>query len=509
MKVERTLTAVRTDAKSAWGVCVPLSSAKSIASVVIDAGDGLQPSLQLDGPGSSPGGSVVVGVLWGRSMSYRAIAAALALEDVSVGERLVAFSLASYAGRDHLAWPAVRTAAARAGLGRRQFLNARDRLLDRGLIALEDDERGASAVRRVRVRFAEDGWSVEREINAELFEAVLSHSPARGGARALLAVLAALGGRDGVVAGVSAEELREAAGLSDRTYRRARAQLLASGAVTLHSAGGGRGNRNEWRVEDPRQADMPRRQSEPTRAVAIPRQMPLMAAVRDPAAVTDAQGTPVSERVSAAGQLSGLVGGNPGVNPGQKCTPRASETPAQTPAETPALYVRAGRESQNLKTAPPDPPEGGQDSLTISEPFISPTGRRRVRTARVDQIAVRAELQAPTAEDQRDWQRARAALAERIGADQFEVWLAGFSLVAIAGRERVLLLDGPPLMRTWVSQRFAAALSDAAVSTGRVVRVVSARELALLSALADADTAASPANTGSESAVPIDDKEAV
>jgi hypothetical protein len=501
MKVERTLTAVRTDAKSAWGVCVPLSSAKSIASVVIDAGDGLQPSLQLDGPGSSPGGSVVVGVLWGRSMSYRAIAAALALEDVSVGERLVAFSLASYAGRDHLAWPAVRTAAARAGLGRRQFLNARDRLLDRGLIALEDDERGASAVRRVRVRFAEDGWSVEREINAELFEAVLSHSPARGGARALLAVLAALGGRDGVVAGVSAEELCAAAGLSDRTYRRARAQLLASHAVRLHAAGGGRGNRNEWRVEDPRQADISHRESEATQAVAIPRQMPRMAAVRDPAATTDACSAAAAARVQASGSV--------GVNPGQKCTPRARETPAQTPAETPALYVRAGRESQNLNTTPPDPPEGGQESLTISEPFISPTGRRRVRTVRVDPAAARGELRAPTDVDHRDWERARAVLGERVGADQFGVWLAGFSLVAIAGRERALLLDGPPLMRTWVSQRFAAAFSDAAVSTGRVVRVVSVRELALLSALADADTAASPAGAGSDSAVHIDDKEAV
>lgn len=34
-------------------------------------------------------------------MSYRTMAAALTLEDVSVGERLVAFSLASYADSEH------------------------------------------------------------------------------------------------------------------------------------------------------------------------------------------------------------------------------------------------------------------------------------------------------------------------------------------------------------------------------------------------------------------------
>ena len=34
-------------------------------------------------------------------MSYRTIAAALALEDMSIGERLAAFSLASYADAEH------------------------------------------------------------------------------------------------------------------------------------------------------------------------------------------------------------------------------------------------------------------------------------------------------------------------------------------------------------------------------------------------------------------------
>jgi hypothetical protein len=38
-------------------------------------------------------------------MSHVAIAAALALEDVSAGERLTAFSLASFANREHRAFP--------------------------------------------------------------------------------------------------------------------------------------------------------------------------------------------------------------------------------------------------------------------------------------------------------------------------------------------------------------------------------------------------------------------
>jgi hypothetical protein len=46
------------------------------------------------------------------AMSHVAIAAALALEDVSVGERLVAFSLASFANREHRAWPSTPVAAA-------------------------------------------------------------------------------------------------------------------------------------------------------------------------------------------------------------------------------------------------------------------------------------------------------------------------------------------------------------------------------------------------------------
>ena len=70
-------------------------------------------------------------------MSHAAIAAALALEDLSAGERLVAFSLASFANREHRAWPSTRGAAARAGLSRSRYLAARDGSCPRGLVVIE------------------------------------------------------------------------------------------------------------------------------------------------------------------------------------------------------------------------------------------------------------------------------------------------------------------------------------------------------------------------------------
>jgi len=67
-------------------------------------------------------------------MSHAAIAAVLRLEDVGAGERLAAFSLASFANREHRAWPGTQVAAARAGLSRSQYLAARDGLARRGLV---------------------------------------------------------------------------------------------------------------------------------------------------------------------------------------------------------------------------------------------------------------------------------------------------------------------------------------------------------------------------------------
>ncbi len=51
-------------------------------------------------------------------MSHAAIAAVLAADELSVAERLAAFSLASFANSDQLAWPGNALAAVRSGLRR-------------------------------------------------------------------------------------------------------------------------------------------------------------------------------------------------------------------------------------------------------------------------------------------------------------------------------------------------------------------------------------------------------
>jgi hypothetical protein len=185
-------------------------------------------------------------------MSHVAIAAALALEDVSAGERLTAFALASFANREHRAWPGTPVGAARACLSRSQYLAACGGLQKRGLLAVEESGggRGRSAV--VVVLFAEAGPWFEGEINAALFEATLGYSRARGSARLLSAALAAVADDRLEVAGLGTGEIRAAAGMADSTYRRARAALLASGELVLELAGGGRAKTNRWRLRDPR-----------------------------------------------------------------------------------------------------------------------------------------------------------------------------------------------------------------------------------------------------------------
>ena len=127
-------------------------------------------------------------------MSREAIAAALARHDLSSGERLVAFSLASFADRENRARPGTPAAAARAGLERSWFLEARDLLVRRGLVVVEQAAtgRGRASTLCAAVRRAEGPWW-DGEINAELLEAVLGYSRSRRGtARLLLAAMAAL-----------------------------------------------------------------------------------------------------------------------------------------------------------------------------------------------------------------------------------------------------------------------------------------------------------------------------
>ena len=185
-------------------------------------------------------------------MSRQAIAAALARDDLSAGERLVVFSLASFADRDSRARPGTPAAAWRAGLEKSWFLEARDALERQGLVVVEQTAAGRGRASTLALPFAEQGPWWEGDINAELFEAILNYSRSRGSARLLLAAAAALADGRRTVRGVTTERLRAAAGLTDRTYRRARIALLASGEFVLHGGVGGRGNTNNWAIPDPR-----------------------------------------------------------------------------------------------------------------------------------------------------------------------------------------------------------------------------------------------------------------
>lgn len=217
-----------------------------------------------------------------RSMSRAAIAAALALEDVAGGERLVAFGLASFANRERLAWPGTALAAARAALSRSRYIDARNQLVKRGLIEIVDPGGGRARSAMLHLRFAE-GPRLDAPINAELFETVLSYSRTSGPARLLLASIAALSDDGGQLDGVAAGELRVAACLARSTYRRARAALITSGEIELVRGKGGRGNTNRWRIPEPQGLGSPPEIGAQRRAPSRPAR-PLMAAITsDPA----------------------------------------------------------------------------------------------------------------------------------------------------------------------------------------------------------------------------------
>ena len=350
-------------------------------------------------------------------MSREAIAAALARDDLSCGERLVAFSLASFADRDNRARPGTPAGAGRAGLARSQFLEARDRIVRRGLVVVQDAASGRGRASTLWLTFAGTGPWWEGEINAELFEAVLGYSHSRGPARLLLAALAALADEHSVVVGVTTERLCAAAGVADRTYRRARARLLASGEVVLRGGSGGRGNTNCWEIQDPR-SGLASVASARGRRVPPPSGLrPLMATVAVPVAVPVAGDGLHRETVPAelpAGARGHAAAGAKGGQDRTVSTPKgpvltgvseakgghdrtlpeqnrpaltgvsavkggpdrtlSRETPAKTPAETPAPNARAGREPQDPRTTdPPSPPEGGYTDVGITS--LMPSGR--------------------------------------------------------------------------------------------------------------------------------------
>ncbi len=449
-------------------------------------------------------------------MSVTAIAAALAREDLSAGERLVTFSLASFANRENRAWPGTPAAAARAGLSRSRYLQARDQLVRRGLVVVEDAASGRGRSSTVGLRFADDGpWS-EREINAPLFEAALTYSHARGPARLLLATMAALASEERVMTDLTTEQLSSAAGLGDRSYRRARQALLASGDLVLLSGVGGRGNANRWKISDPRllageSGTSPAGRRVPPPVGARPLVAPVAATVspmRDESPASSDLG-----RVLAAGKggqdqtlslanrpiLTGVCdvkGGHDrtlsprnrpvptgvsGVKGGQDQTlfgPTEEQTPAEraakTPAKTPAPNARGGKEPQNQRTKedPPNPPDGGSppDSMIIEQAYVTERGRKRRRVVRVDLAEVRRGLGLPACDDREDWERMRRLLFDAVGESTFAIWLEPLELIAIESSGR-LVIAAPSQTASWVRERFGRLIAGCAQRVGRELRL--------------------------------------
>jgi hypothetical protein len=488
-------------------VCVLSRRLSAIASVpVTGAGDGLQPpqtnrlqkrlSIRVRYPERAGRIAVAVVVRLELQLSYLTIAAALALEEVSIGERLVGFSLASYADAEHQTFVGNPTAATRAGLSRSQYLAAREQLERRGLISVAVDGGGRGRSSTLTLDFATCGPWREERINPQLFGTVLSYTRARGPARVLLAALAALANDEREVLCLTTDEICSAAGLSDRTYRRARAALLASGELVAESCAGGRGNTNRWRLADPGDLGTPL----PARQRVAPawNARPLLAAATP--AVQDAENPGQDRTVSGVnpGQDRTLSPLNPGqnrtvfaLNPGQNRT-----VSPETPAESPAPNARAGREPGNQKNNyPPNPPDGGSrtESVTIVEDYLTDRGRKRQRTVVVELDAIREQLRAANEGDLADWERIRGELRGLVGESTFEIWLAQLELAA-TDPSGCLVLAAPASTRSWVADRFARAFGGAGVAVDRSVRLADERELRLLEALATSPIpAAAPA----------------
>jgi DnaA N-terminal domain len=435
-------------------------------------------------------------------MSHRAIAAVLARTDLAMGERLVALSLASFANREDRAFPGNAAAAARAGLGRSRYLEARDQLVARVLVAIEEVGRGRGRATTLIALFAQSGPWWDGEINARLLEQVLSHSAARGPARLLLATLAALADDSGLVHDLSTDELCRAAGLANSTYRRARTALLASGDVELVDDGGGCGHMNRWRVLTATgglttPSVRPRRRQAPP-----PRQPPLLSTVRSEPAVAavvaeHAEKGPELTGVSETrgpGVSGGSVQKGPDLNgvcvrKGPDLTRVSGRNPAETPPETPPPHARAGREPPNPRTwNPPNPPEGGSAErwVTIEEHHLSDRGRRRRRAILVDLNDVRRSLDVPSAADLAAWQQLRDHLQQRVGESTFAIWLEPVQLIAVDAAQSLVLAAPAPTAK-WTTTRFSRAIATTAGELGRNVRFATKAERHAVAACAPND----------------------
>ena len=183
-------------------------------------------------------------------MSRKAIAAVLARTDLASGERLVALSLASFAGRENRAWPGAPAASARAGLSRSRYQQAREQLVARGLVAVDERATGRGRASTVTLLFADAGPWWDGDINVELFEAVLAYSRCGDPSGCSLRRWLRWRTSAATVCDLSTEQLCAAAGIADRTYRRARTALLESGRA--------RPGQRRWRPWEHKRVDRAR-----------------------------------------------------------------------------------------------------------------------------------------------------------------------------------------------------------------------------------------------------------
>jgi len=413
-------------------------------------------------------------------VSHAAIAAVLAGHDLSAGERLVAWSLASFANSDQRAWPGIAAGSARAGLSRSRYLKARDRLVRRGLLEIETHGVGRGHASTVKLLFAQSGPWHEGEVNANLLEAVLGYSPARGPARLLLTTLAALADENGSVEGLTTDELCRAAGLANSTYRRARAALLTSGEVTVEGDSGGRGRMCHWTVRAPAELAVECGVGRKRRVAPRPGVRPLLAAATSGAGRHAENGPILSEVSAGKGPVAGGVSTPKGPIPsgvshgmGPILSGVSQSNPAKTPPQTPPPNARAGREPTNPRTKkhPPTPLEGGSQDrrVDLEETYITERGRKRKRHVRVDLDEIRRRLAPPTADDRDDWSRMCTQLRQALGESTFAIWLEPIELIAIDS-QNALVIAGPQATRDWVQKRFGRLLSDSAQHVSRELR---------------------------------------
>ena len=319
--------------------------------------------------------------------------------------------------------------------------------------------------------------------------------------------MAALADDEGLVRDVATEQLCAAAGVADRTYRRARSALLAGGELELVSGMGGRGNTNVWSVRDPRRSGDALRALLATDGAAGRRAPPdggrlIRARRRCGAASTPDASKGGQDRTVSAGKcpiLTGVTEAKGGhdrtVSPG-KCPDltgvwrqravrigpfsilrrrKPRQKPRRKPRQKPRHPTRArGRNPRTPgpRNTPPTPLPGGvrPTRSSIEEAYVTARGRKRHRHVRVDLDAVRRGLGLPVLADRDAWERIRAGLRDSVGDSSFEIWLDPLELIAVDSTG-ALVISAPAATCSWLRSRYAGVLRRCAEREGRELRI--------------------------------------